>query len=167
MTDEDRQILISERERMLVVLENIEAAMLGDLQSFAADDENLDCDACVQTYLTLRETRERTKDRFEKRDATLRTMQRSIEAALGAHIQRGKLTGLNTRFGTVFTSPQSTAKVVDRDAYLSYLRENNSWELATLGSNKAEVAKFVENNDGTLPPGVDLTTRIAVQIRRK
>lgn len=167
MTNDDRDEMLKHREKLMEALENIEEALLGDIPTFAASDENLDVEECVRTHLMIREARERVKDRFEKRDKELRNHQGTIEGALGAFIQRTNTQGLNTKYGTVFTAHQSTARIADKDAFLSYLKTEDAWHLATIGANKATVSQHLETNEGNLPPGVDYTTRIVVQIRRK
>lgn len=167
MTAEQKEALLADRDQLIEALENIETALLGDIQEFRADDDTLNTEEAVRTYLLLRESRERGKDRHDERDKLLRAHQQRIENALAAFLQRNSTAGLSTRFGTVFTSQQSTARVADKQVFISYLLENNAWELATIGANKATVADHLEKNEGQLPPGVDYTSRIVVQIRRK
>ncbi len=163
----DTDSLQRDRDKLLEALENIEAAIEKDFATFTINDDNLDIEKCVKTYLDLRESRERTKERWERRDKAMRSAQEQIEAALAVHIEKSNVTGLNTKFGTVFQSPQSTARVADKEAFLSYLREKDAWHLATIGANKATVGDHLAENEGVLPPGVDWSSRIKVQIRRK
>lgn len=165
--NDQRQEILEQRDQLIAALENIEAALLDDVPTFAASDENLDTEECVRVYLMLREARERAKDRHEKRDKELRGHQQVIEGALGAHMQRFHTEGLNTKFGTIFTAHQSTARVADKDAFLSFVKTNDEWQLATIGANKATVSQYLEEHEGNLPDGVDYSTRIVVQIRRK
>lgn len=167
MTKKDTEALNQDRDRLLEALENVEAALMKDLDTFTINDDNLDIEKCVQTYLLLRESREQLKDRFERRDKAMRAAQEHIEAALAVHIEKSNVTGLNTKYGTVFQSPQSTARVADKEAFLLYLRENDAWHLATIGANKATVGDHLAEHEGVLPPGVDWSSRIKVQIRRK
>jgi urease accessory protein UreF len=166
MTEEQREQALKDRAQLIEALEQIEAAMMDDMKALTIGDENLDVEECVKSYLTLREQREQTKDRWERRDATLRSSQDLIEAALGVFLQTHKQQGLNTKYGTVFTSAQSTARVADKDAFLSFLRANDAWALANIAANKATVTGYLEEK-GELPPGVDYSQRIKVQIRRK
>lgn len=176
MIEEDRTQIFLDREALIEALENIEVALIGEVQEFKPDDDSLDIEAAVKTYLLLRESREKGKDRQDARDKQLRAHQTRIEQALGAFMQRNTSTGLNTRFGTVFTSQQSTARVADKEAFLSFLlekdlpeeeRNGERWNNATIAANKASVGTFIETNDGVPPPGVDWSSRIVVQIRRK
>jgi len=166
-TEEQRDALLTDREQLIEALENIETALLGEIQEFKPDDDTLNTEEAVRVYLMLRNARERGKDRHEDRDKLLRLHQERIERALGAFMQRNTSQGLNTKFGTVFCAHQSTARVADKAAWLSYLQKNDAWHMATIGANKAEVAKHLETNEGELPPGVDWSSRVVVQIRRK
>lgn len=167
MTNEEREQILADRDQLTDALENIEVVLLGDIQEFRPDDDTLNAEDAVKTYLLIREARERCKDRQEERDKQLRAHQTRIEQALGAFMQRNTTAGLNTKYGTVFTAHQSTARVADKAAFLSYLKENDAFELATIGANKATVAEHLEKNEGQLPPGVDWSSRVVVQIRRK
>jgi hypothetical protein len=167
MTDTKREKMLEQRDKLIEALENIEQALIEDVPTFAASDEDLDVEQCVKFYLLLREARERAKDRAERRDKELRNHQQTIEGALGAFMQRVNTEGLNTKYGTIFTAHQSTARIADKDAFLSFLKEQDAWHLATIGANKATVSQHLEEHEGNLPPGVDYSTRIVVQIRRK
>lgn len=162
-----RSNLLRDRDQLIEALENLEAALLGDIQEFRPDDDTLNTEEAVKTYLLLREARERAKDRADDRDKVLREHQHRIENALGAFMQRNSTAGMSTRYGTIFTSQQSTARVADKQAFLSFLLDKNLWHLATIGANKKEVAEHLDKHEGQLPPGVDWSSRVVVQIRRK
>lgn len=166
MTQEEREQALTDRAKLIAALEDIDTALMDDMKALVIGDENLDVEQCVKTFLYLREQRELTKDRWERRDAVLRSAQDLIESALGVFLQTHNQQGLNTKYGSVFTSAQSTARVADKDAFLSFLRANNNWELATVAANKATVTGYLEDK-GELPPGIDWSQRIKVQIRRK
>lgn len=167
MTSEEKEDLLADRDQLIEALENIETALLGDIQEFRADDERLNVDEAAKTYLMLRDARERGKDRHEARDEALRKHQQSIENACGAFMQRNTTASLSTKDATIFTAHQSTARVDDKAVFLSFLKENDAWHVATIGANKKEVADHLAKNDGQLPPGVSWSSRIVVQIRRK
>src|SRR5690349_21558385 len=113
MTNEQRDELLKDRDTLITALEAVETALLGEVQEFRPDDDTLNTEDAVRTYLTLRDARDRGKERHEKRDGVLRAHQDRIEKALGAFMQRNTSSGLNTKYGTVFTSQQSTARVAD------------------------------------------------------
>lgn len=167
MTGDEKQELIADRDDLVAALENIEQALLGDIQEFRPDDETLNTEEAVKTYLLLRDTRDRAKERHEDRDRLLRAHQERIENALAAFMQRSTTSGLNTKFGTVFTQQQSSARVADKEAFRTFLNMHDVWNMATIGANKKEVADYLDKNDGQLPPGVNWSSRVVVQIRRK
>lgn len=166
MTEEQREQALLDREKLIEALEQIETVLMADMKELTIGDENLDVEQCVKTFLMLREQREVTKDRWENRDAVLKSAQDLITAALGVFMQAHKQDGLNTKYGTVFTSSQSAARIADRDAFLSFLKEKDLWELATVSANKATVTTYIEEHE-ELPPGIDYSRRQVVQVRRK
>jgi len=166
MTEEQREQALRDREQLIIALEQVDTVLMDDLKELTIGDENLDTEQCVKTFLMLREQRELTKDRWEQRDAVLRSAQDLITAALGVFLQAHKQDGLNTRYGTVFTSSQSAARIADRDAFLSFLKEKGLWELVTVSANKKTVTDYIEEHE-ELPPGIDYSRRQVVQIRRK
>lgn len=166
MTEDERAQAIRDREQLIETLERIETVLMDDMKELTIGDENLDTEQCVKTFLMLREQREQTKDRWERRDSVLKAAQDLITSALGVFMQSHKQDGLNTKYGTVFTSSQSAARIADRDAFLSFLKEKDLWELATVSANKATVTDYLEEHED-LPPGIDYSRRQVVQIRRK
>lgn len=127
----------------------------------------IDVDELVKDYLTLRMAREDLKDKYEREDRELRNAQEAIERELHKYIKQTNVKSFNTTSGTVFIQPQTSARVEDRSALLNHVRETEAWELLGISANKAEVAKYLADNDGKLPPGVSFTQRLNVQVRRK
>lgn len=75
-----------------------------------------------------------------------------------------------TDHGTAYTSTITTPKVADRDKYLDFINDN--WavigdEMLQLGAPQVTAVKgYMEQNEGHLPPGVEISTFTRVNIKR-
>ena len=70
-----------------------------------------------------------------------------------------------TKHGTIYFTTKFSAKLVDPEAYFDYTITNSAWDLVEKRANVSAVRAFVEST-GQLPPGVELSSRIEVNIRR-
>jgi len=68
--------------------------------------------------------------------------------------------------GTVIVKNKRKVNLADRDAFLNYVRETGQVSLLQARVAVKAVDEFMENNDGQVPPGVDVTTERDGEIRR-
>lgn len=77
---------------------------------------------------------------------------------------------ISTDYGTAYTSTIMTPKINDRDKYLDYVLEH--WdsfgnEMLQLGAPQKDAIKtYMDDNGGHLPPGVEVSSFVRVNIRR-
>ena len=75
----------------------------------------------------------------------------------------------NTDFGTCYKSTIMNVKVADRDAFVENCTQN--WreygnEMLLANAKKESVKAFMEANEGKLPPGLEISHFVKVNIRR-
>jgi hypothetical protein len=70
-----------------------------------------------------------------------------------------------TAYGTVIVLIEYSARCTDPDAFITYVRENDAWELVDRRANKTAVKVFAETH-GNLPPGVELNSYQTIGVRQ-
>lgn len=88
-----------------------------------------------------------------------------IEKMLAAEFEELGTDSVRTDAGTAYRSVQTSASVADRDAFFRFVEENKAWNFLESRVNKTAVSEFIAANDD-LPPGVNVSRRVVVNIRR-
>lgn len=137
------------------------------------DNPKPTADHLVAEYIRIKDYLTQEAKRFADFCAPYKAKQDEIEGqlmemlnALGGDGRQA----LKTDHGTCYKSTIVTPKIVDRDKYLDAVLDN--WD--TFGSGmlqigppkKESIDEFMQSNNGALPPGVDVSSFVRVNIRR-
>lgn len=88
-----------------------------------------------------------------------------IEASMLEAMQGLGVESMRTPSGTAYQSTRTSAKVEDREAFLTFVRENEAWAFLESRANKTAVEEFLTEHQ-ELPPGITITKKLTVGIRR-
>lgn len=119
----------------------------------------------IEKYLQLRDKKKVFKEEYDAKVAALDEAMSRIENFMLAEMQKSGLKNLPTGAGTAYMSTRTAATVADWDALLGFVRQNDLWTMLEKRVNKTAVDEYVAANDD-LPPGVNLTQAVVVNIRR-
>ena len=67
--------------------------------------------------------------------------------------------------GTVYTTVRYSAALADPDLFIDFVREHDLYELLDRKANQVACREYAEEHDGTLPPGVKLSSTRIVGVR--
>jgi hypothetical protein len=122
-------------------------------------------DAAIAAYLKLREQ----KAQIEKAaKADVEKLERDMDKLTSwLKLQADKIgvASFKTPAGTAFLKATDYASVADWDAVLTFVKNNNAYDMLTKGVSKVAVREYM-NEAGALPPGVNFGTKIEVQVRK-
>lgn len=122
-------------------------------------------DVLVQAYINLREVRAQRKSAYELADSQDKQRQAKIEAEFLRRFSDRGIDSISARgVGTAYASTRTSATVADWDALLSFIRENEAWEMLEHRVSKTAVDQFREVNDD-LPPGVNWSVARTIGVR--
>lgn len=121
----------------------------------------MNIDALVAHYVALRDTKEALQQQHKDELAPLNADMQKLEQALQVLMQQSDVQSFKTKHGTAYTSVVANAKVVDFEATLAFIRDNERYDLLERRVNKTLVQEIGE------VPGVELTRTIKVNVRRK
>jgi hypothetical protein len=122
-------------------------------------------DKYIKTYLTLRERKAALEKRHAEEIALITAPMETIENILQKTMDELGTKALPTHEGTAYLSTLTSVKIEDWDAYMDFVRENEAWEFLERRANKTSVEQYAAAHDKETPPGVNLTSRIRVNVK--
>lgn len=122
--------------------------------------------ALVEGYIKLRDKKAEIKARHEAEMAPVNAMMERIETHILAQMQEQGVDSYAVRgVGTAYISTTTKANVADWDSLLGFIRANSLWQLLERRVAKSAVDEYVAANQD-LPPGVNYSQAVAVNVRR-
>lgn len=119
----------------------------------------------VEMYIQLRDRRAARKAAFDIDDSDDKAKQEKIEGLLMQRFKEDGVDSVKTPAGTAYTSMRTTASVADGEAFFSFCRETEQWDLIEKRASKTAVIAYRdEHND--LPPGINWSEQVVVNVRR-
>ena len=118
----------------------------------------------VGLYLQLRERKAQIEESIKPKLAGIREDMNKLESWLLEQAEAAGVRSFRTDAGTAFITTQDSATVADWDKTLPYILANKDWDLLEKRVNKTAVRDHIELT-GTPPPGVNFTTRRAINVR--
>jgi hypothetical protein len=125
----------------------------------------MDIDGLVSRYIALRDKKAEYKAEYDGKVAKVDDLLRKVEGVLLKHFQDTGVESVRTESGTAYTSTRSSAKVVDWDSFLAFVKESDSWDMLEHRCAKTVVEEY-KNENGDLPPGLNWSSEVTVGIRR-
>ena len=125
----------------------------------------LNKDALAAKYVEIRDEIDRIEGEMKAATAPMKEILGKIETYFKALAVEEGVDSWKTKHGTIYLSSLDSTKLVDASAFFDYVIETESWDLIEKRASKTAVRSFVEAHK-QLPPGVELSTRISVNIRR-
>lgn len=129
-------------------------------------NQEINFDDLVDKYIRLRDKKrqvqERHKDEINKYDVVLR----DIETLFLAEFNRTGMNSVNTNHGVAFKKTQTSVTIADKDIFREFIwSDPDNWIFADLRANAPAVQAYLDENE-SLPPGVNLTSRLTVSVQR-
>jgi hypothetical protein len=128
-------------------------------------DQPLDINKRVGQYVALRDKINEIKEKHKAELAPYNEALDQLNSLLLDHLNSVGGDSVKTASGTVYKTGKKSATIADKTAFWAWVVANGDWDLLDYKANANAVAEHVEKN-GTLPPGVNLTTNNLVGVRR-
>lgn len=119
----------------------------------------------IAEYVKTRDTIKKLKDDFEKSIEGLVDLQNSLTGWLQNFMDKNGVDSVKTNGGTAYTSTKYTASLADPDAFMHYVITTKQFDLLDRKANVTAVRDHTSAN-GSLPPGVNLSSIQTVNVRR-
>lgn len=122
-------------------------------------------DELVRAYVILRDSRDTLRKKQADEMAIVKGKMDKLEEVLHSALLMQDADAIKTKHGTVFITVQTSAKVQDWDSTLQFVKDEGLWHLLEQSVSKTAISEMAEA--GQTVPGVELSRRQVVQVRRK
>lgn len=122
-------------------------------------------DGLVDNYIKLRDLKTDRKRRFDEEVAKINEAMDFIEGQLANIMLKSGVDRMGTKNGVTFFLESTRATVADGEAFFSYLRESDNWQLADIRAAKKNIGEWL-NAGNQLPPGVNWSKAKVVRVNR-
>ena len=126
---------------------------------------SVDIQTLVDKYVQLRDKKSELDTAHKERMAKYNHAMKELESRLLDQLNTLGVESARTPSGTAYRSIRSSVKVDDRDAFISFVRDNDGWDFVESRPNKSAVESYLEEQQ-ELPPGVSMIGKFVVKIRR-
>lgn len=122
-------------------------------------------DELVGKYIELRDKQAQMKAKHDAKMDKIKGVMDMIEAALLKFFDESGQNSANTDAGTAYKSTKTSCTVADKDAFMTYVRAEDAWELTDIRASKTGVAQYRSVNDD-IPPGLNWREEVVVHVNR-
>ncbi len=121
----------------------------------------------VQLYLANRDALEALKKKYDADKKVIDDQQKLLEAYFQEQMNTLGVKNLPTEFGTPYTSTISKFKITNREAFLAWVKQNDAFDVFSSSVTKEPVLAYMNANDGALPPGLEMSQVVNVNVKVK
>lgn len=127
----------------------------------------MNTDQLVETFITLRNERDRMRNEWEAQDAKIKEDMTVLEQALLAICNETNATSIKTDKGTVIRKLNERFFCSDWDNFRDYVLQHQALELLERRIHQGNFKEFIaERQDEGLPPGVNVMREYGVTVRK-
>ena len=127
----------------------------------------MNTDQLVETFITLRNERDRMRNEWEAKDAVIKDEMTTLEQALLAICNETNATSIKTDKGTVIRKLNERFFCTDWDNFRDYVLEHQALELLERRIHQGNFKEFIaEREKDGLPPGVNVMREFGVTVRK-
>jgi len=125
----------------------------------------LTVDTVIDTYLKLRNKKESIESETKEKVKGIKENMAKLEGWIKEQADKQGVKSFKTDHGTAFLTTTDFAQVADWDAVLSFIKDNDAFDMLEKRVSKTAVRGYIDKNK-TVPSGVNYGTRIDVNVRK-
>jgi hypothetical protein len=127
----------------------------------------MNTDELVETFITLRNERDRMRNEWEAQDAEIKEEMVVLEQALLSICNEANATSIKTDKGTVIRKLNERFFCSDWDNFRDYVLEHQALELLERRIHQGNFKEFIAEREAEgLPPGVNVMREYGVTVRK-
>jgi hypothetical protein len=127
----------------------------------------MNTDELVETFITLRNERDRMRNEWEAQDAKIKEDMTVLEQALLSICNEANATSIKTDKGTVIRKLNERFFCSDWDNFRDYVLEHQALELLERRIHQGNFKEFITEIEAEgLPPGVNVMREFGVTVRK-
>jgi hypothetical protein len=122
-------------------------------------------DDVIGTYMKLRRQKEAIEAEIKDKVSTIEAKMTKLEAWIKAQADQLGVSSFKTAHGTAFLTTTDFANVADWDAVLTFIRENDAFDMLEKRVSKTAVRGYIDLTKA-VPPGITYGTKLSVSVRK-
>ena len=127
----------------------------------------MNAEQLVETFITLRNERDRMRNEWEAKDAEIKEEMTTLEQALLAICNETNATSIKTDKGTVIRKLNERFFCSDWDNFRDYVLQHQALELLERRIHQGNFKEFIAEREAEgLPPGVNVMREYGVTVRK-
>jgi hypothetical protein len=120
----------------------------------------------IDKFVALRDKKRKLETEHEAMLKPYIQVMDEIAGELLKYMQENAVDHVATPGGTAYQTTKRSASIRDRQAFKQYVVEAGAFDMLDWKANATAVFKFIEENNGSPPPGINPSSRTAVNVRR-
>jgi len=120
-------------------------------------------DELIDFYRQMKAKVSEIETRHAKELEGYKTVMLRLEGMIDQFLTDNGLVNVKTKYGTAYWKTKWSAALVDPDAFMQFVRENDRWDLMDRKANVVAVREYAKLQK-ELPPGAKLDSRRTVHI---
>jgi len=128
--------------------------------------ETVPMDKLARIYIKIRNRVQELNQEYETQIEELKAQQAEIANAMKDQMLALGSTTLRTDSGTIMLSKKTRYNTSDWDEFKRFMVEHDAIDLLEKRIAQTNMLKFLEENPGLVPPGLNSDTEYAVSVRK-
>lgn len=137
-----------------------------DPSSESASPTVVPMDKLVRVYRKMAAEIQRLTAEYDTKVEHIKRQQDAVSMALKDQMLTLGVKSLRTDNGTVVLSTKTRYNTQDWDSFKEFIKEHDAIDLLEKRIAQTNMGKFLEENPGTLPPGLNSTTEYQISVRK-
>ena len=129
-------------------------------------ESTIPLDTLAKVYRKIRSKVEILTQDYEREVAELKKTQEEIASAMRGQMKALGVKSVKTDFGTIMLGLKTRYNTQDWGAFKAFLVENNALDLMERRIAQSNMAKFLEDNPGVIPPGLISDSEYTITVRK-
>lgn len=130
------------------------------------EQEQIPLDKLARVYCKIRGKIQDLEKEHDTAIEALKAQQDEIKMAMKDQMRALGLTSVRTAEGTIILSEKTRYVTSDWDSFKEFVREHDALDLFEKRIHQGNMITFLEENPGTVPPGLNSMTEFDVSVRK-
>ena len=123
-------------------------------------------DKLARVYRKMQAEIQRLTREYETQVAEIQTKQEQVKIAIKDQMLMLGTTSIRTNGGTISLSKKTRYNTADWDSFKEFIKEHDAVDLLEKRIAQTNMATFLEENPGVVPPGLNSLTEYAISVRK-
>ena len=126
----------------------------------------MDYEKLVTAYRNIRDKKQELN---RAHDEVIKDLDEKLERLKGvmlSELNSNNGEGIRTAAGTFFRKLEVIPTGQDWEAFYDWIKENDAFDALERRIKRTFISKYMDDNDGAIPPGVNVFRRYTVEVRK-